>query len=61
MLDAWVKGSALTNGALYLEDTINRRQSRMITLDGAGRGDARVLAGPSDDGWYHIQVGRRGC
>lgn len=56
MLDTWVKGSVLFKGSLYLEDTLNRRQSRMLTLVGAGMGDARVLAGPTDDGWFHIQV-----
>lgn len=49
----------MTNGAMYLEDTINRRQSRWLTLDTAAKGDAKVLAGPTNDGWYHIQV-RRG-
>lgn len=56
VLDAWVKGSVLFNGAVYLEDTLNRRQSRWLTLDGAAKGDAKVLAGPTDDGWYHVQV-----
>jgi hypothetical protein len=56
VLDAWVKGSVLSKGMMYLEDTINRRQSHKLTLDTAGKGDARVLAGPTDDGWYHIQV-----
>lgn len=64
VLDAWVKGSVLTNGAIYLEDTINRRQSKWLSLDTAARGDARVLAGPTNDGWYHIQaraeLGRQG-
>ena len=50
------QGSVLTNGAIYLEDTINRRQSKWLSLDTAARGDARVLAGPTDDGWYHIQA-----
>lgn len=57
VLDAWIKGSVLFNGAVYLEDTLNRRQSRWLTLDGAAKGDAKVLAGPTDDGWYHVQVG----
>lgn len=56
MLDVWVKGSVLFNGAVYLEDTLNRRQSRWLSLDGAAKGDAKVLAGPTDDGWYHVQV-----
>ncbi|PRW33568.1 serine protease [Chlorella sorokiniana] len=56
VLDAWVKGSVLFNGAVYLEDTLNRRQSRWLTLDGAAKGDAKVLAGPTDDGWYHVQI-----
>lgn len=57
VLDAWVKGSVLSNGALFLEDTVNRRQSKWLALDTAVRGEAKVLAGPDADNWYHIQVG----
>ena len=57
VLDAWVKGSVLTSGAIFLENTLTRRQSRQLTLDSAVKGDAKVLAGPTNDGWYHIQVG----
>lgn len=46
----------LSNGAIYVEDTINRRLSRVLSLDSAGKGDARVLEGPTADGWYRIQV-----
>ncbi|PRW33667.1 serine protease [Chlorella sorokiniana] len=56
VLDAWVKGSVLFNGAVYLEDTLNRRQSRWLTLDGAAKCGATVLAGPTDGGWYHVQI-----
>ena len=57
VLDAWVKGSVLTSGTIFLENTLTRRQSRQLTLDSAAKGDAKVLAGPINDGWYHIQVG----
>ena len=51
----------MTNGAMYLEDTINRRQSRWLTLDTAAKGDAKVLAGPTNDGWVpHPGAERRG-
>ncbi|PSC70000.1 serine protease [Micractinium conductrix] len=56
VLDAWVKGSVLSSGGLFLENTVERRHSKWLTLDGADRGDAKVLAGPDADGWYHIQV-----
>eukprot|EP00887_Chlorella_sp_A99_P000109 scaffold16.g109.t1 len=56
VLDVWVQGTALTNGALFLEDTVNRRLTRQLTLDTAQRGDARVLFGPDNQGWYHVQI-----
>lgn len=33
------------------------RTSKLLTLDTAQHGDAKVLAGPDSWGWYHIQVG----
>lgn len=48
----------------HSQDTLNRRQSKWLSLDTAVRGDAKVLSGPTNDGWYHIQVGvwrRWGC
>lgn len=33
------------------------RTSKLLTLDTAQHGDAKVLAGPDADGWYHVQVG----
>ncbi|KAL4435479.1 hypothetical protein ABPG77_006241 [Micractinium sp. CCAP 211/92] len=56
VLDAWVKGSVISNGALFLEDTFNMRTSKLLTLDIAQHGDAKVLAGPDSQGWYHVQV-----
>ncbi|KAL4856963.1 Extracellular serine proteinase [Chlorella vulgaris] len=56
VLDAWVKGSVLTKGAFYLQDSRSRCQTRRIILSSATTGEARVLEGPTADGWYHLQV-----
>ena len=56
ILDLWVAGSGLSSGDFYLEDSINRRQSKDLTLDSAAAGDAKVLFGPDNNGWYHLQI-----
>ncbi|GAB4816035.1 hypothetical protein N2152v2_003081 [Parachlorella kessleri] len=56
ILDVWISGSGLSSGDFYLEDSINRRQSKDLTLDSAAAGDAKVLFGPDNNGWYHIQI-----
>jgi hypothetical protein len=40
--------------ALSLQMLALRRE---LTLDSAGSGDAKVLFGPDNEGWYHMQVG----
>lgn len=40
------------SAVLRAADTVNRRLTRQLTLDSAKKGDARVLSGPDNDGWY---------
>ena len=56
VLDLWVAGSALATGDFYLEDSINRQQSKAVTLGNAPSSTVRVLSGPDSEGWYHLQI-----